>query len=303
MTSTVWITGVLGFTARHFVHYLNSLADSHRLIGLDISHGDIEGLDEFHQVDLSNVQYIEQLAKQTRPSTVIHLAGIMHSDEECDMWRVNVGGTTSLLTGLAAAGLTDLTVLGIGSAAEYLPTINGALKEDGLCGGKTSYGRTKWAQTLLTLGFGTQLPIRVLIARPFNLIGPGLSTNLVAGSLCAQFSRTNKTEIMVGNVRAERDFIDVRDAVRGYWQILQNGISGEVYNICTGIPTSIDELLEIFSDLTGGIHSVTIDPARIKQVDIDRAYGSYEKLYRTTHWLPKISLRESIHDMLAEARA
>ena len=145
------------------------------------------------------------------------------------------------------------------------------------------------------------LGIDVMVARTFNLLGPGLSTALVAGSLCAQFAGDGP--IKVGNTNASRDFVDVRDAVRAYWQISQKGKPGEIYNVATGHGTTIKTLLALFvkvGDNARTIDEVATTSRRI--ADYARVCGNNAKL-RRLGWSPSISVEESIRDMLASENA
>ncbi len=99
-------------------------------------------------------------------------------------------------------------------------------------------------------------------------------------------------------MQSERDFIDIRDTVEAYWKIAEYGEAGEVYNVCSGKPTRIQQLLTIFSDLSPSKKQIVTEAARMKTVDLDCIYGSNEKLYRLSGWRPRIPLEQSLRDML-----
>jgi len=303
MTPSVLITGVAGFTGRHLVRFLRNLPEKVRIAGIDHTEQVLMmELDAFHIIDLNKTDVVAEIVRKENPSHVIHLAAVLPPASEANMWYTNVGGTISLLWGLASAGRKNVRVVSIGSAGEYLLSRDGLMSEDSPCGGETLNGRTKWAQTTIALSLGKQLKIPVMIVRPFNLIGPGLPRKFVAAELCAQFARRDDSVIKVGNTRSERDFVDVRDAVAAYWDVAEKGVPGDVYNVCSGKPTRIEELFSIFSELTEGSHKSSTDPSRMRNVDLDRVYGDGKKLRRATGWTPRISLRQSLTDMLEEAR-
>ena len=104
--------------------------------------------------------------------------------------------------------------------------------------------------------------------------------------------------VRVGNVQSERDFIDIRDAVKAYWKIAEYGKAGEIYNVCSGKPTSIETLLKIFSRLTPHEKTIIHDAVRVKSIDLDCVYGSNEKLFQASGWRPRIPLAQSVSDML-----
>ncbi len=199
MSQTVWITGVTGFTGKYLVRYLNSLPDALKIIGLSSSeHGCCHGINDYHQLDITDLNRIIDIARQEPPDIVFHLASVMPPTPEERMWSANVGGTVKLLRSLATG--TYARIVCIGSAAEYLHTSDGFILEDSPSGGETPYGRTKWAQTSLPLHLGIDLGMDISVVRPFNIIGPELSGNLVVGRICNQFSCPDTKEVRVGNI-------------------------------------------------------------------------------------------------------
>lgn len=303
MKGSLWITGVSGFSGRHLVAMLTAKVDRPRLVGLDRSDAGCPGLDSFHQVDLSDVSALETLARDERPSWVVHLGGVMPPATDAAMWHVNVGGTVSLLQALASAGCRDARIVSIGSAAEYAPQAGDSLDEESRCGGSSAYGRVKWAQSLLALQMGRELGLQTMVARPFNLIGPGLSRHLVAGWLAEQVLGCSggSAEIVIGNLESKRDFIDIRDAVAAYWAMACRAVPGQVYNVCTGVATKIRTLLDLMCDIAGKSPVIRVDPARFRAGDVPVSVGNNGKLSRLTGWAPQVALRQSLADMLAIA--
>jgi GDP-4-dehydro-6-deoxy-D-mannose reductase len=300
--STFWITGAAGYTGRHQVAFMRSLPDCPRLIGLDLNEPEFDGLDAFEPVDALSAEAVAEVARQYPPDWVIHLAGAMPPADEARMYRINVGGAMGLLQGLGQAGRTEARVVGIGSAAEYVPRTEGPLTEACPCGNVSAYGRAKWAQTLVTMALGRELGIDTMAARPFNLIGPGLPTRLVAGRLCEQFADPTVQEIEIGNTQSSRDFVDIRDAVRAYWLIAQHGHRGEVYNVCTGTHHTVEHLLSLFADAAGRRPDVRVDASRFRAAEASISVGDYSKLSRLTDWHPRHSLAESVNDMLVACK-
>jgi GDP-4-dehydro-6-deoxy-D-mannose reductase len=252
-------------------------------------------------VDLCEPDQLARVTEAEPPAWVIHLAALMPPATESEMWQVNVGGTIGLLQSLASAECRSAPVVCIGSAAEYRSRTSGAHREDDPCAGFSAYGRVKWSQTLLALSAGRELGIPTMVARPFNLIGPGLSSDLVAGWLCEQFAGPEPArEISIGNLKSARDFVDVRDAVWAYWLIAQRGRAGEIYNVCTGVPTTIEELVTLLCELSGASPEVRVDSERLRDSDPSVSYGDCSKLESESGWKPRIPLGESVSAMLGE---
>lgn len=302
MTLTVWVTGVDGLTGRYLAEYLRAQEPSCRIVGLDCASECSVALDAFYSVDICESKAITELALVEPPTHVIHLAAVMPPASESQMWYVNAGGTLNLIKGLNAANCSGMKLLSVGSAAEYFGSASCPIDENSPSGGEAPYGQSKWAQTTIALALGQQFGIEVMIARPFNFVGPGMPEQTVAASLSIQFANSEPNIIKVGNTQSVRDFTDIRDVVSAYWAIVTQGEAGEIYNVCTGQGTQIEAVINLFSELTGDIHRVEIDGDRLKQIDPSRSIGNASKLHDLTGWAPEITLRQSLEDMLEGAR-
>jgi len=211
-----------------------------------------------------------------------------------------VAGTLNLLQALDAAKNPALRFVTVGSAAEYTNYGTSRIRENHSAGGASPYGRTKWAQSTLALAFGAERKMKVMVARTFNLIGPGTPLSLVPGALCAQFLN-GEAEVKVGNLKPERDFIDIRDAVAAYWAICEKGTPGNIYNVCTGKTASIKTLVELFRKHAPVAKRVRQEAARSRKNDFNRVCGDNRKLLALGCRV-KISLKQSVCDMLGNTR-
>jgi GDP-4-dehydro-6-deoxy-D-mannose reductase len=301
MSESVWITGASGFTGRHLAAFLASLPERPHVVGLDIRPASVPHLDAAYTIDLDDADAVSALARRDPPSRVIHLAGLMPPAPDGDLWRANAGGTSSLLHGLRTAGAPIQRFVGIGSAAEYSRGVASPIGENDPCAGASPYGVTKLAQTLLSLHLGRQFAFPVVVARPFNLIGPGLPSQLVGGALVKQFVETGSEPVRVGNTHTARDFVDVRDAVRAYWLLAAgDGIEG-IFNVCSGVPTTIGRLMSLLCEVSGRAVRVETDPARVRPDDPLAVYGNPARLRNATGWQPEITIEASLRDMLSRA--
>ncbi|HNY31179.1 MAG TPA: GDP-mannose 4,6-dehydratase [Fibrobacteria bacterium] len=143
--------------------------------------------------------------------------------------------------------------------------------------------------------------LRILVTRPFNVVGPGLSQRLLAGEIAWQLARIrlDKGEPIVyaGDLEVKRDYLDVRDLARAYLLLMEKGEVGQTYNICTGKAVSARQVAELLLQFHGGNVELRFDPRRERTTEIPIMVGSPEKLTSATGWLPAISLRESLRDL------
>lgn len=299
----VLITGHNGFSGRHLLDYLSRMTPPPRIIGLDLVASDALPADRQRVGDLTALGPLRTLLAECRPNLVLHLAGCMPPAPATDMWAVNVGGTFSLLEALRWENLSPRVVV-IGSAAECGVQADLPIRERAVCRPTTDYGRTKLAQTLLCQRYVADFGLPIMIARPFNLFGPGMGPQTVIGELCGQIAREPADRrIRLGNLASARDFIDIRDAVAAYWAIARHGAPGEVYNVCRGEAVKIQDMVDVLLGTLDEPYRVVSESSRLQKGDIDTSWGDPSKLAGLPDVPPPRGLRESLCDTLAWFRA
>ncbi len=299
----VLVTGHSGFTGRHLVDYLHARSEPIRVVGFDLHESADARVERQFVGDLREIESITAALAACRPDTIIHLAGRMPPATEAELRTANVDGTRNLLEAVRAAKISP-RVLVIGSAAEYGPTDAPRIGEDNPCNPATAYGRAKLAQTQLCQHYCAEFALPIVIARPFNLFGPGMPPQTVIGEICSQIAREPPDRIIrLGNLSSARDFLDVRDAVAAYWLIAQQGAVGEIYNVCSGESTTIRELADTLIDIVGEPYSVESCSERFHQGDIRHSCGECAKLRQRTGWVHGYALVDSLRDTLAAFRA
>src|SRR5262249_41369053 len=137
---------------------------------------------------------------------------------------------------------------------------------------------------------------------PFNHIGPGQDPHFVVSGLVKQVTEVKKglrsPTIEVGDLDVTRDFTDVRDVVEAYELLLKRGRRGEVYNVCSGVETSIRSVLKILAALADVQVEAKSDPNRLRPTEQRRICGSFEKLNAEVGWKPTYAIERSLKDML-----
>jgi GDP-4-dehydro-6-deoxy-D-mannose reductase len=226
----------------------------------------------------------------------------MPPSEPKDMWAVNVIGSTTLLAALAASNQTDIKVLSAGSASQYDSSQQMPISDDGAMVPRSYYGLTKLAQERAMTAVAETAGLNLFVARTFNLLGPGISDSLVPGTLCKQYSDPRTNEIEIGNTAPKRDFVDIRDAVAAYVEIVERGTPGESYNVCSGEAVSIKSLIQVFAEVSGRTLEIRTADTRARRKDIDCIFGSNGKIRAQLGWQQTFSLTQSVQDMLSSAR-
>ena len=151
-----------------------------------------------------------------------------------------------------------------------------------------------------------QLSLDVVVTRAFNHIGPGQDERFVVPSFAMQLARiaAGGGKVMrVGNLDAQRDFLDVRDVVRAYVAVLEGGgASGEIYNVASGKALAVKEMLRQLVTIARVGVEIRDDPERMRPADVPLVLGDATKFRSATGWEPSISLATSLRDIYADAR-
>jgi GDP-4-dehydro-6-deoxy-D-mannose reductase len=148
--------------------------------------------------------------------------------------------------------------------------------------------------------------MRIVRARTFNLLGPGLPVELACGAFVQGLVKLERLDadpvLRTGNLTSARDFTDVRDAVRAYVMLAEHGRRGAVYNVCSGKAVTLAHCLDVLVARAERRIGTEVDPARVQTDDIPYQVGTYRRLHALTNWAPRISVEQSLADMLDHER-
>lgn len=277
----ILLTGAQGFTGVHFTAQAKDAG--HEVIAL--------------QGDLADVQGLKTQVHALKPDAVVHLAAISfvgHADSG-QLYAVNTVGTTNLLDALASASEKPNRVLLASSANIYGNTKHSPIQESVAAAPVNHYAMSKLAMELMAKTYLDRLPI--VITRPFNYTGPGQAANFLVPKLVEHFA-AKRSQIELGNLDVEREFNDVRMVCQSYLALLQAGVCGESYNVCSGRPYALRELIDVLRDLTNHDITVKVNPKFVRDNEVHRLCGDPGKLISVVGELPKFELRDTLAWML-----
>ena len=299
MRPRVLVTGAGGFAGQHLCRYLALLPEPPLVFATDVAACPDLVVERFTAADITDFAALSPIVGAVAPTHVIHLAGVFGSSTDPLLpHRVN------LLEAIRSRAPAAVVVT-IGSAAEYgfvdpadLPVTEGAP-----CRPLGAYGLTKHLATQMAHSYHRMHGLTVTIARPFQLIGPGMPPTLAPGAFLSRVRAARaagSATFATGSLDGWRDFVDVRDAAAALWQLCVKPAGSEVFNVCSGIPTQMAELVELILAATGAAAlAPRVDPALAgRGPEVGRIYGSYAKLRRHCGWVPHISLAESVKAMV-----
>jgi GDP-4-dehydro-6-deoxy-D-mannose reductase len=308
------VTGASGFVGRYLVDALRAERADVFAYG-----GPREIGGEFLPLDLSDGASVRAAFERARPTVVFHLAAQTFVPESfespLETYVVNTLGTALLTQAAreyAAAGPSRPRIVFTSSAEVYGPREREdfPLRESLDLRPANPYAASKAAAEAIVLAEARSLGLDAVVARSFNHIGPGQNHRFAIASFARQLAEIAvgaPPVMLVGNLAAARDFLDVRDVVAAYLALARSGESGQAYNVCSGHARPMRDLLRDLIAIAHVAVEVREDPERFRPLDVPIFVGSAEKLQAQTGWRPEVplarSLREIYEAALAAARA
>ena len=310
--NTFLITGFSGFVSKHFLDYLESHHPGAVVYGLDIQKPDFNYADfqqiecHFRLINLLDAEAVNQILVECRPDYILHLASYSSVafswEQPVTAFVNNLNIFLNLVDQIRLLKL-KCKVLSVGSSEEYgkvdpklLP-----LREDGRVNPISPYAVARVSQEQLSAVYSAGYGLDIVMTRSFNHIGPGQLDKFVIPSFVKKIleaTSSGEKHIDVGNVTLVRDFVDVRDVVSAYYQLLMNGRKGEIYNICSGNGITLkDMLLLIMKQIGCELEIRTID-SLVRPNDNEVIIGSYDKIHQELNWKPSFSIEDSLRDII-----
>lgn len=289
----VLITGAGGFLSAHLLALLNQTA------GIEVR------TLARTECDLSrDNEKLSSLLRAIQPHRIFHLAGRINGSE-VDLFRDNHLATRNLLEAVRCAAPGARVVLG-STVAVYGSAGNAAapLSEDQRPAPRGHYAASKYAAEEEAVSHA-QAGRWIATARMTNPIGPHMSPSLFCGTLAQQIvaiERGAPPVLRLRDLKPRRDFISARDCVRALWQIAETGTPALAYNIASGAPTALTEIVDIFLDLA------RVRPIEVQSRPVDDERSSLlqqcvsNARLRALGWEPKETLRQAIGDQLEAER-
>jgi len=278
----VAVFGIAGFSGRHFEKFVagEGLGSKFEFYGFarDLSRAEHSGIFSYREGDACEDNEVLRFVDEVRPAYVLNFTGIFRAESFETFLAVNVGVSKAICEAVRHYVPDIKKLVFIGSAAEYGAILANPVKEEAEVRPISLYGLSKLYQTLLSGYFFRNYGLPTVVARTFNILGEGLSPQLSIGNFMKQIATLpDGGAIKVGNVSTSRDFLPISEVVRRYWGLLMNGVPGEIYNVCSGMPKSIRSVLDDLIRRSGKNLSIAADPSLLKERDIGSIYGDSTK--------------------------
>mgnify|MGYP003131814838 CR=1 FL=1 len=300
----ILVTGAGGFVGTLLVRHLAARDND----GASVA---VFGAREGEAVDICDREAVEWAVKVARPTAVVHLAA-MAAPAEANRsprraWDVNLTGAMNVAEAVLRHA-PEARFVNVGSSEAYGDAflLNDApLTEAAPLQPASVYGATKAASDLM-IGQMAHDGLKSVRFRPFNHTAPGQAASYVVSAFAKQIaaimSGTQAPVIAVGNLEAERDFLDARDVVRAYAiAALDPAVPvdpSSVYNLASGRAWRIGDILDNLVKLSGMEIEIRVDPERLRTNLVPRAVGNPEAASRALGWRAEIAFEDTLRDVL-----
>lgn len=309
----ILITGITGMVGSHLaefslrehadveVHGLvrwRSPLDNIRSILSDVS---------LHQAELRDLNSMIQLIDKVAPDRIHHLAAQSYVTTSfsapADTLATNVIGTVNLMDAVRTCGLDPL--IHICSSSEVYGQVTAAevpIREDNPLRPASPYAVSKVGEDMAGLQYFLSYGLRTLRTRMFTHTGPRRGDVFAESAFARQIARIeagiDSGPMRVGNLDSIRTFLDVRDAVRAYWALLDHGVPGEVYNIGGTRTMSVGDMLEILKGLSKATVEHVVDQGLLRPSDVTLQVPDVSKFQDIADWEPRIAIEQTLADLL-----
>jgi len=305
------ITGASGFAGGHltrlllnhnyivFATYQNEEEKAH--IDKDLFNAKWRELNLFDKVSLV------KLIKESQPDYIFHLSGQSNVplswENPIETYNVNFFGTINLLDAVIETGINP-KILIICSGDEYgsVPMERQPIKEEEPLKPMNPYAVSKVCQDMVAYQYFVSKNLDIIRIRPFPHIGRGQKPTFATPNFAHQIAMIEvgkiKPIIKVGNLKAVRDYTDVRDMVIAYLLAIEKCDVGDVYNISSGESIAMSDILSQLISLSKKEVRVEIDPDLLRPIDIPYLVGDSSKFKGKTGWIPQIPLKETLENLL-----
>ena len=287
------VTGADGFVGRHLRRHL-------------LAHGDeVFGVDR--ECDVTDEASVRTALEETRPDVIYHLAALTHVGDSwnfaAEYTRVNVVGTQRVLN--AARDVVPQSTVVVVSTSDVYGVVREAdlpLTEEFRVAPQSPYATSKVEAEHVAREAWRRFGQRVIVARPFNHVGPGQSMNFFVPAIASRLleaRREGRREIAVGDLTPRRDVSDVRDVVRAYALMAEYAAPGEIYHVASGRDVAMAEIADLLVSLIAPGTSLVLDPSLVRPLEVPVSRGSAEKVHAATGWRGEIPLQQTLRDVVA----
>ncbi|RWM31955.1 MAG: NAD-dependent epimerase/dehydratase family protein [Mesorhizobium sp.] len=311
----VLITGARGFVGPYVFEALHSVCGRGiAVVATSKDGGPHPVFGQVEALDVTDKVAVEEAIARHRPSHVIHLAAVAalraaQADPQ-STWRIHVHGALNVAHAILDK-VPGCWLIHVGSGLVYGESakIGRPLDENTLLAPIDDYAVTKAAADL-ALGALSRHGLKCIRMRPFNHTGPGQTEAFAVPAFAMQIARIEAglaaPVIRVGNLDAERDFLDARDVASAYASVVSNSddlVPNTIFNVASGVSWRMGHILEQLLAQSSVKIATEQDPLRLRPSDLPRIVGDANRAREQLGWVPEHPFEETLAAVLEHCRA
>ena len=316
----ILITGITGMVGSHLLDYLVKNTD-HEIVGISrwrspltnisshipiINEGKritLEHCDIRDSLGVNNLfskyqfQYIFHLAAQSYPHVSF--------SNPIETYQTNIDGTENILN--STLKYSPKAIVHVCSSSEVfgrVPKEKVPIDEETSFHPASPYAISKCGTDLIGRYYAEAYGLNTQITRMFTHTGPRRGDVFMESTFAKQIALIEngyqEPIVKVGNLDSMRTIADVRDAIRAYWLLLNTSPEpGQFYNIGGNKSLKVKEILEDLLNLSTNKNiEYKVDPKRLRPIDADLQIPNTSKFNKKTNWVPEISYKKTLEDLL-----
>jgi len=233
---------------------------------------------------------------------IVHLAAVSSVEQserdQTNAQDVNRAGTERVMDAASHARPGPVPVVYASSAAVYAAKPEGRQCEQDDPAPTSAYGASKLANEGYAARCWKAHSLASVGLRIFNAYGPSLGPSGYEG-VVARFGRSMKAGRAIeiqGSGAQSRDFVYVDDVVRAMLLALESPVDARVYNVCSGVETSIRQLAVTAAAISGAV--LRLEHVAPREIDIIRSVGCPDRAAEELGFSAAVSLQDGLRATL-----
>ena len=298
----IFITGINGFIGKHLAKML--IANKHYVIGLDIQEEcAVSSVSEYFKGSVLDDTIIKKVMKNV--DVVVHLAALTaHKDivnNKFEALEINFRGTKNILDAFvnsprarrfiySSTGKVygDIKSLPITETHPALPL--------------NILGKSKYITERL-IDFYNSGEKKIVIFRIFNVYGPEQKENFLVPTILSQISNVpnnSETEIVLGDIVSERDYVYIDDVVRAFVLGAESKLKYcfSIFNVATGKGTNAKTIVDQIAKIKKSKIKIQVNKKLLRADEKDVEFASFEKAKKILGWEPIYNLKEGLEKII-----
>lgn len=272
LSKKVLITGIDGFTGKHFESFLKK--QGYDVFGTVLS----QSKSDKHLIcDIRDYSDVKNVISKVQPDYILHFVAISFVGENNSslIYDINVIGTQNILDAVLFTQLNPEKII-IASSATIYGNQNHEVLDESMCPMPVNhYGISKLAMEHVVSTYFDKL--NIIITRPFNYTGIGQAEHFLIPKIVKHYQ--DKAEIIeLGNLHVAREFNSIDFVAKVYMELMQSNLNSETVNLCSSKAIKLLDVIDMMNDIASYEIEVRVNPAFVRENEIPILKGSDEKL-------------------------